>query len=330
MVIRPRSPQLLLHCGGSTLDAEICIGGEAVWKATSGFDGLPDLERAIAELGGLPQIAQLRGDAVVLLDYPWVEVRDVPGLPKLTSRRLRKLVASNSGRFFPRCEEAPLIEARWLDSASSRGANAVARMAAGCPGALHAIVRGAAEAGISIVSIECAADQRLRMEPEELLVAQRVQDRRRLVRAALLTVSCCILATASWIADASRRDAAGKGEMERLRPAALAALEAHRSVLDAAKLLDSLAATRARRTEAAEAVVAIVAAMGDAAYLREFTWTEDGVGEAAGAAASAAGVAAVFNQQPELRPARLTAPATRTESLEGPREAFRISFGTGP
>lgn len=118
--------------------------------------------------------------------------------------------------------------------------------------------------------------------------------------------------------------------MERLRPAALAALEAHRSVLDAAKLLDSLAATRARRTEAAEAVVAIVAAMGDAAYLREFTWTEDGVGEAAGAAASAAGVAAVFNQQPELRPARLTAPATRTESLEGPREAFRISFGTGP
>jgi hypothetical protein len=316
-----------LHCSGSTLDAEICVGGEATWRATSTFDGLPDLARAMAELSELTEVASLRGDAVVLLDNPWVEVRDVSGLPKLGVQHLRKLVAANPTRFFPRCDETPQTAARWINSGTSREANAVARVAAGSPAALHAIMSGAAEAGISIATIQCAADRRLRLVPEALLVVQRRRGRRRLVRAAVLMVSCCTLAMVSWMVDGNRRDAAVRSEMERLRPVALAALGAQRQVLEAEELLDSLAATRVRRTEAAATVVAIVAAMGDAAHLEAITWNEGGTGEATGTAASAAGVAAMFNQRPELRQARLAAPATRISTPEGPTEAFSVSYG---
>ena len=321
--------RLELHLNATTVEARLCSGNTVVWAATASFGSLPELQDAIAELGQALDGRARNAEAVLLVHPPWVQVREIDGLPRVSSRRLGLLIALQPLRYFRKTPGTLCTTAAWAEMPCEGTAKEPRALA----GALNsecaeAAMAGAAEAGIRLHRIQSGEHPALSFLPHTLASRLRAAHRRAAIRAAQLSVVCCVIAAATVAADRARSDREVEASVARILPAAMAASEARERVAIGAEQLDSIAASTARRSRAALALIAAVSALGDSSHLTELVWRADGSGAMSGAAVRAAEVVDRLSRQNDVASAQLVSVSERIASPYGSREAFRIEFAT--
>ena len=324
-----RTRRLELHLNASTVEARSCSGGAVEWAAVACFESGSELRDAITELGETLDERSRKAEAVLLVHRPWVQVREVDGLPQVNERRLRSMIALQPLRYFRRTSGPLSTSATWADL-PSRDLDTEPRALVGAlDGACaEAAISGASDAGIRLITIRSAEFPALSFVPPALASRLQSEGRRAAIRAALLALACCIVAAVTIVAARVTRDRDLAGSIARILPVALAAAEARERVETGAAQLDSIAASRARRSRAGLALAAAISALGDSAHITEFAWRADGSGAMSGQAVRAADVLDRLSKQRTMMAAQLVSVSERYATPYGDREAFRIEFST--
>lgn len=317
------SGDLHLSVEPTRLAAELRDRRKPVWSGECALESGDELSHALDELLTTPDLYGRVRRLVVRVAPPIVQLRTLTDLPPVRSRPLDALVHTQAGRFFRR-NGAPLVTAAaW--GAGKRGQRPAQAAAIEEPW-LAELSTVAARHGITDVQVSPDAHPALDLRLPAWERTRQTFERRRVHRALLL-------ATLAWLGvfaiDTTRlvreRTALDAG-IAALAPGSEAVSRVARQADAITAMVDTIAAADARRRQSAREVAALVAALPDGAHLSRLEWSADAGGQLAGAAPSAAAVAAAIEASGVVDSVRAGATGARLMTPAGEREGFSISF----
>ncbi|HEX7918085.1 MAG TPA: hypothetical protein VF454_01725, partial [Gemmatimonadales bacterium] len=142
--------RLICHVTPGKVRAELRRGRSVLWAAEADWESLEVLSEVVAELAGRAELPVWGRSVRFVLADQLVQRRELSDLPPVGRTQLAALVALAPQRYFRRNGTPLVCDAGWTGPRTARVAVAVA---AEIP-FLQAVVRGAAEAGLVVESIE--------------------------------------------------------------------------------------------------------------------------------------------------------------------------------
>jgi hypothetical protein len=324
---------LHLSIGSSEVRAEARRFRRTVWCGLASYEApgeLPDLLARLAAEPALRGVRRVRARAEV----PIVQLRNLEGLPPVTGRALRALVAAQATRFFRKNGSPLAVDAVWRE----RGRAALRARLRRTPRAaiaaaieepwLDAIATGVRGAGWRLDSVEAPDDDRrlrLRLPADRRLARER--DFGALRRLAGVAFALWLAVGAYAVARVERAHARIDAELVRLaKPVAAAAL-ARRQVAEAGAMIEAMDQERRRQGAMTRRIAGVVVALPDSAFYTSLSIDEADEGLVTGLALHAAEVLAALERTDAVSAPRFEGTPVR-ETVGGRElERFTIRFG---
>jgi hypothetical protein len=312
--------------GRGTVRAELRRGRKVLWAAEADWSDHDSLVEAVAALAGQAELPVWRRTIRFQLATELVQRRTLSDLPPLGRAQIGVLVALNPHRYFRRAGRPLATAAAWLGPRGRRVAVGVATEVA----LLQALVRGSAEAGLSLDGIE--VDEPVQGAPLSLLppderVRQegvRVRWTRRLALAAAIAW-LCFGGTVVFARVAERRRVSARLAEIREPVAAVLAAEARADSVE--RMVRRMADEGRSEGEVVATLLRVAIALPDSSFLTQLRVDGNGVGLVAGAAQRPTAVLAALEGKAGLTAPRFSGRTTRDLIGGRPVERFAIGFG---
>ena len=318
--------RLLVRADGATLTASLERRHESVWGHTAEAPDPEAAQQRLDEVLASDPIRQARPTVDLVLADPLVQLRSLRDLPPVRHRDLSAHIASSSARYF-RKNGVPLVTAACWRAAPDAPRRTVARAAAVEMPWIEALEAPVRRAGFELRAVSPEGEPELQIHSPETR-ARRASACRRAIRRAVLANALAWLAVIGAALVRQQLDLRWLGrEEQRLRPASNAVSTARARLHDVDVAIRELHQSDYTRKRALLALVSVLTALPDSAYLVSWEWHQDGTGTIAGAAPDAAAVLARLAPVPVLRSPVLAGGAPAESTAIGRRERFTIRFG---
>lgn len=321
--MRPRLEMLLQqgHLLVSLLD-----GKAPRWHADCHVESPAELEAAISSTLAQEVVRMARPQLRLIIGPPVAQQRILHDLPEIGARDLHLLVARQSGRYF-RQNGAPLVTAvRRIHSGPGSAPRTVHAAAVEEPW-LSAAETVTTFASAGPCSIWALGPPRLRLQTAAARARSHARERLSTRRWVVVCVLAWLTALAAVLARQHSDLRWLREEHSRLSPAADAVADARRRLHTAQAALTAVRQDESRRNTPLAALVSVLGALPDSAYLTDVRWHDRGSGTIVGAAPMAAQLLARLESRTTLIAPRLEGLTLADSTMGIVKERFTITFG---